>query len=91
MKKNRVSIYENSLFKGSIKRSSLEIVDKYGVIYFWKYEYDKAMDEMNVILVCKNPEIKTFCGFENEAFTANSVAESIAIMKEFGINVVKNY
>lgn len=91
MKTYKVAIFENNLFKGSSKRSSLEIIDKNGVIYFWKYEYDKAMDEMNVILVCKNPEIKTFCGFENEAFTANSVAESIAIIKEFGINVVKNY
>lgn len=92
MKTNKVAIFENNLFKGSSKRSSLEIIDKNGISYYWKYEYDKVLDEINVVLVCKTcNEISTFCGFKNEAFTANSVAESISIMKEFGINVKRNY
>lgn len=88
MKTNKVAIFENNLFKGSSKRSSLEIIDKNGVVYFWENEYDKALGEMNVILVCKNSEIKSFCGFSLEAFTANSVAESINIMKDFDIEVI---
>ena len=88
MKTNKVAIFENNLFKGSSKRSSLEIIDKNGVVYFWENEYDKALGEMNVILVCKNSEIKSFCGFSLESFTANSVAESINIMKDFDIEVI---
>lgn len=90
-KNQSVALYKNNCFNDSKNRSSLEVIDKNGISYYWKYEYDKVLDEINAVLVCKNPEIKTFCGFENEALTANSVAESIAIMKEFGIIVVKNY
>lgn len=91
-KNQSVAIYENNCFKDSKNRSSLEVIDKNGISYYWKYEYDKVLDEINAVLVCKTcNEISTFCGFKNEAFTANSVAESIAIMKEFGIKVVKNY